>query len=403
MRYTFFNKNIKLFDFNYNENNKTIDKIIEIINSEYLPLKLSNYTDKKDLLDKFYNWLNNRYSKNSLWYKKVKWKYGESNVYREFIIKSYGLSLADQYWLKPSFGKEKWEDINFFQNSFQYQPFLINDLERIYDYKNVDVLYSPNITTGGELDKAWAIEEDGTRVLYKSSNTFLGLEPINEYIASIICNILDLPHTNSEIKILSNLDKKLMVSACPTFILPDTELIHAEDLINPSLSPNEAFNSYINTLSNLGVKNAKEKIQKMIFLDCILSNQDRHKQNFGVIRNVNTLKIIDIAPIYDTGRSMATNYPSLDQYKDEFCLFNVRNARLEDCLNLLDGLSLTRKQIDNLLEIPNLYAEKLKEYIEYTNIRTELALQDTEKIKIFFQNNIYKSLEYINEISSKSN
>lgn len=33
MQYTFFNKNIKLFDFNYNENNKTIDKIIEIINS----------------------------------------------------------------------------------------------------------------------------------------------------------------------------------------------------------------------------------------------------------------------------------------------------------------------------------------------------------------------------------
>lgn len=156
------------------------------------------------MLDKFYNWLNNRYSKNSLWYKKVKWKYGESNVDREFIIKSYGLSLANQYWLKPSFRKEKWEDINFFQNSFQYQPFLINDLERIYDYKDVDVLYSPNITTGGELDKAWAIEEDGTRVLYKSSNTFLGLEPINEYIASIICNILDLPHTNSEIKILSN-------------------------------------------------------------------------------------------------------------------------------------------------------------------------------------------------------
>lgn len=74
MRYTFMNKNIKLFEFNYNENSKTIDKIIEITNSKYFPLGLTKYSNNEDLLDKFYGWLNKRYSKNSSWYKKVEWK-----------------------------------------------------------------------------------------------------------------------------------------------------------------------------------------------------------------------------------------------------------------------------------------------------------------------------------------
>lgn len=396
MRYTFMNKNQKLFDFNYNENSKTIDEIVEIWNAKYLPLKLSYFENEKDLLDKFYHWLNNRYSKNSSWYKKVQWKYGSVNVDREFIIKSYGLSLSDQYWIKPTFSKEKWEDVNFFQNDFKYQPFLENDLKRVYDYQNVDVLYSPNITTGGELDKAWAILENGERVLYKSSNTFLGLEPINEYIASKICEILLLPHANCEIKILSNLNKKCLVSVCPTFITPNTELIHAEDLIDASLKSKEAFIEYVTKLDQLGIKNAKEKIQKMIFLDMVLSNSDRHKQNFGVIRNVETLEYVDIAPIYDTGRSMATDFPSLEQYTENFCLFNKQNATRKECLELMSGLSLTFSQIEKIKSIPNLYRETVTKYFEYTNLGA-FKENTLPNLIHFLENNIKETLEYINE------
>lgn len=395
MRYTFLNKNQELFDFNYNEKNKTIDKILKIKNKKYLPLRLANFKDKTDLLDKFYIWINNRYSKNSSWYKKVEWMYGESFINREFIIKSYGLSLSDQYWIKPTFAKEKWENVNFFQNDFKYQPFLENDLERTYDYKDIDVLYSPNITTGGELDKAWTITETKDRVLYKSSNTFLGLEPINEFIASKICEILNINHTHSEIKILSNLEKKIMVSCCKTFINENTELIHAEDIIDETLlEPKEAFENYIQKLTKEGILNTKEKIQKMIFLDLILSNNDRHKQNYGIIRDINTLKWIDIAPIYDTGRSMTTDIPSLENYKDKFKLFNKPNATRLECLELIKDLSLTSKEIDELQKIPTLYKETLKEYFEFTNLK--VFKENTPKNLItFLEKNIKETLEYI--------
>lgn len=394
MRFTFMNKNKKLFDFNYNDGNKTIDEILEVENSEYLPLKLTKYKDKNDLLDKFHLWLNRRYSKNSAWYKRVEWKYGEANVDREFIIKSYGLSLSDQYWIKPEFSSEQWKDVNFFQNDFKYQPFIDNDLERVYDYRDVDVLYSPNITTGGELDKAWAINDDGTRVLYKSSNTFLGLEPINEYIASVLCEIIKLPHADCTIKILSNLDKKIMVSTCPTFISEFTELIHAEDLIDSSLESEEAFQQYIRSLDELGIEKAEEKVKKMILVDMILANSDRHKQNFGVIRNVDDLRYIDVAPIYDTGRSMATDYPSMSQYRENYCLFNKENASRKECLELISGLVLTKEQVDKIRELPSIFESVVRKYFEYTNLL--VMKEDTlNNLCEFLKKNIEETLSYI--------
>ena len=34
------------------------------------------------------------------------------------IFNSNGLSLSDQYWMKPAESNLEWKDINFFENSF---------------------------------------------------------------------------------------------------------------------------------------------------------------------------------------------------------------------------------------------------------------------------------------------
>lgn len=330
---------------------------------------MEEYEQTDILLSRFNDWLSKRYSKNSNWYKKQNWTYGTINLCNEFIIKSYGLSLSDQYWIKPEFGKETWDDVNFFHNEFKYQPFINNNLERKYDYSDVDVLYTPTITTGGEVDKAWAIDND-KRVLYKSSNTFLGLEPINEFIAFKICDILDVKHANYEIKILSNLEKKTMVSCCETFINEDTELISAYDFMSKYLDKDEKidFENYVKTLENIGIKDAKLKVQKMILLDLIMSNTDRHLNNFGVIRDVNSLKFIDVAPIYDTGRSLATSFLSVKEDDGLMIFFGKENVHRSDVLNYVKGIKLTQEQIKMLIDIPVIYEKLLNEYYQYTNL-----------------------------------
>jgi len=37
-------------------------------------------------------------------------------------------------------------------------------------------------------------------------------------------------------------------------------------------------------------------------------NEDRHLNNFGIIRDVNTLKWLDVAPIFDNGQSLKIEY-----------------------------------------------------------------------------------------------
>lgn len=48
----------------------------------------------------------------------------------------------------------------------------------------------------------------------------------------------------------------------------------------------------------------------MIVIDYLLANTDRHYNNFGAIRNANSLEWIGSAPIYDSGTSLWCNTPT---------------------------------------------------------------------------------------------
>lgn len=45
-------------------------------------------------------------------------------------------------------------------------------------------------------------------------------------------------------------------------------------------------------------------IDRMLVLDFIVANEDRHYGNFGLLRNPDTLECIGFSPIYDTGSSL---------------------------------------------------------------------------------------------------
>ena len=53
----------------------------------------------------------------------------------------------------------------------------------------------------------------------------------------------------------------------------------------------------------------------MIVVDYIIANEDRHFNNFGLLRNAETLEWIGVAPIYDSGTSLWFNR-SEDQIKN---------------------------------------------------------------------------------------
>lgn len=94
------------------------------------------------------------------------------------------------------------------------------------------------------------------------------------------------------------------------FITKDTELITFQQIRSNMIRHNskDDYEDYISILGLNGIKDARTKIENMYILDFLIMNEDRHLNNFGIIRDVNALEWLDIAPIFDNGQSLNIDY-----------------------------------------------------------------------------------------------
>lgn len=215
---------------------------------------------------------------------------------------SYGLSLSDQYWIKPAGSNIKWSEINFFNNAFPDMGISINEDD--WDWLADVGLESPDNTSDGELSKKW-ICRDGTPVLLKGAGT-LSQEPFNEIVATELHARLlgDGEYVTYE---LVHGDAGPM-SMCADFLRDDEEFIPALYVCQHKRKPNHfsEYQHYVDCCASLGVEDAALALDKMLVCDDILANFDRHWRNFGIVRNIETLEC-RVAPIFDSGSSLWCN------------------------------------------------------------------------------------------------
>lgn len=224
------------------------------------------------------------------------------SVPQELLAKCYGLSLSDQYWISPKDKPLMWKEINFFDHDFSED--VGNLLFGYGEFSDSMSLISPDNTSDGQLIKKWKIA-DGKRVLIKGGSNPYQQEPLCEVIASGIAERLCIPHT--KYTLLWEHEKPF--SVCQDFITSETELVSAYHIMQSRKKPNDLsdYEFYLNCAEQLGVKNIREQTEKMIVLDFLIGNEDRHFNNFGLIRNAITLEWIGVAPIFDCGTSLWYN------------------------------------------------------------------------------------------------
>lgn len=222
------------------------------------------------------------------------------------------MSLSDQYWIKPYDTDIKYEYINFFEQDFEDSEFTNATFSNDNDSNTIISLISPNNTTDGRLKKTWIIEDD-RRYLLKGGYRNEVMQPFNEVLATMICSRLGFKHVPYTIEVI----KDKIVSKCECFINEDTELVSSYQILHNNCDRNDAYEKYINILEGNGIKNARKEIENMFFVDYIMLNEDRHLNNFGIIRNVNNLSWVGTAPIFDTGESL-----NIVDYSDEEVIIN---------------------------------------------------------------------------------
>ena len=215
------------------------------------------------------------------------------------LIRCYGLSLSDQYWICPQDTDIIWDKINFFNNPFSNDIgdvlFGVNKKNNAFDFS------SPDNTSDGNLKKRWKVI-NGKRCLVKGGSNPFMQQPFNEVIAAGIMERLEIPHIPYTIM----WNQGVPYSVCEDFVTEDTELIPAWRIMQTQKKENNVsvYKHFVSSCESIGIKDVVPFLDKMIVLDYIIANEDRHFNNFGVLRNAETLEWIGMAPVYDSGSSL---------------------------------------------------------------------------------------------------
>lgn len=304
MKCILMNKDIEILIAEYQSSITTFTEIYEIKNIEYSPLiiKKSYEMNSNKFLGDLTDWFRGRGIPS--WRDKLDLLLYRLNIDRpeELIDKSFGLSLSDQYWIKPYESNIKYDDINFFDHDFDSADFLeATFTNNNFTVSNEASLRTPNNTTDGMLKKTWIIE-NGKRYLLKGGYKSDIMQPFNEVLATEICKRLGFEHVEYTIDVV----KEKVVSKCECLTTKNTEIIPAHQIIyieNQDKNIKD-YENYIKILEDNGIKDARIKLENMYILDFIIMNEDRHLNNFGIIRDVNTLEWINVCPIFDNGQSL---------------------------------------------------------------------------------------------------
>ena len=267
-----------------------IKEIIKLIAPEHLPLLAKFSADKRDGLQR---WFQSRSIPKARKNLEKLLAHAGAKTANALSLKSLGLNLSDQYWFRPDGSGLLWEDVNLFQNDFLKQDFV--------SAEKGSSAYSPDSSSNGELPKFWVVE-NGKRYLYKEGNEPYFQQPYNEVFASALLDALNLAHVSY---FLADIDG-IAYSVCETFITSDTEYVPAlyiRDVCEKTNSEND-YRHFFRCMETLEIPCTRLEIDNMLAFDYLIQNGDRHLGNFGFIRDVNTLKFVGMAPLFDHGNSL---------------------------------------------------------------------------------------------------
>lgn len=363
MNYVLMHKKKPVADIELDEHTSSISSIGELYEKEHVPVGIPV---KKDNIDR--GALNEWWKSRSIPASRdgIKDALEELNVTttQKLLDKSLGLSLSDHYWICPKNSDVQWENINFFDHSFS------SDVGNILfgmgsENERIDLM-SPDNTSDGWLKKKWEII-DGKRYLIKGGSGATQQEPYNEVFASEICNRLGIDHVPYHLIIQDHYP----YSACENFVTPQTELVSAWYVMQTQKKPNHVsvYEHYINCCKRLEIPNVKDSLDKMMVLDYLVLNEDRHQNNFGIIRNVDSLDGISAAPIFDSGTSLWHSKPlSLINARGKNICKPFKNTH-EDQIKLVTSFDWF--DYSALKDIDNVFRQIVQDSLFIDDVRTD--------------------------------
>lgn len=268
----------------------------------------------------------------------------------ELMLNNHSLSLTDCYWTRTLDEKDiAWDKIKLFGSKKIDNLKIINTKrEKGERYSNV------NSTLGGSLEKYWYYSytddiDKSNLMLAKRTKANSNILNIREVIANKIYKLQGYKNY-CKYNYIRDRHNQIVGCKCRAFTSEQLELITAYDLLEEYglTQVDDTYNTIIKLACNYGANEQQISTQLDIqtLVDYLITNRDRHLNNLGFLRNPDTLRIIKMAPIFDSGSSEHME-EQLPLGVDNTVVHNLYNTELE-CLQSVRNLKLL-----NLSKLPS--------------------------------------------------
>ena len=286
------------------------DGRISVVNEALMPLFLQNRDD-------FEGWLEGRaidtHRVNSRLLKKALRLTTSNDI--DVVLKVNAATITDTYWFKSIDSDLEYDDIRFKENMF--------DKLALYgdpDSFNNEYSRTPELTNTGSFEKCWRLE-NGEWWIYKQGND---RELFSELF---ICELgkalgFNMAHYEKDGKYIKSRD----FTNCAAVNFESAAGIVGDD---------EDYAVNFEALQKLS-ENCVDDYIRMIYLDTICFNMDRHTKNYGVLRDVESGEILGLAPNFDNNIALISgDYPKNITRKNDK-LIQLFADFLESCLDALE-------------------------------------------------------------------
>lgn len=225
-------------------------------------------------------------------------------------------SVSDPYWLKFEEDRDIcWSKVDVKQNP-------LNEVvaQVALHGKSLTLqgsMVTPELTTNGTYAKAWRRHADGLLWLYKlgeNGNT----ESRIEVMCSGLLDKMNVDHVHYE----AGTDEDRYVCMCPCMTTRDKAILTGMEFISycnvNGLDPEREM-----------LRVDGESIYKMWIVDFLISNRDRHGQNWGFFYDTGSMEILGCHPLFDHNNAFDIDYMRNLDAPYQFGEMTIRQAALK--------------------------------------------------------------------------
>lgn len=226
------------------------------------------------------------------------------------------VSVLDPYWLKfDDDGEISWNSVDVRKNPLNEVVAQVALHGKSLTLQGSPV--TPELTTNGAYAKAWRRHEDSSLWLYK-----LGANGNTESRIEVMCsNLLDkmnVEHVHYE----AGQDEDKYVCMCPCMTTESKAILTGMEFISYCNVNGIDPDTHMFEIDG-------ESIYKMWIVDFLISNRDRHGQNWGFFYDTETMEILGCHPLFDHNNAFDIDFMRNMDAPYQFGEMTIRQAAVK--------------------------------------------------------------------------